>query len=327
MACVGMGPSGADGNRTHNLLDATEALSQLSYRPNWGPRMIPPWNRPGLPLGGHGPILPLPVLTLFCILIAIVSLVGGWLPLLVRPTHRRMQLAISFVGGVMAGVAVLDLLPESIEEGGAAWTMRWLLGGFLLLFLLERFLPAHCHDVVDCDHDAPPTCDHEHKLTWVGALIGLTIHSLLAGAALAAVWQAGGLAAATGVFVVILLHKPLDALTLTALMTAGGSPRPRLHLVNTLFAATVPLGVAFFMGTTAAASGPVIAAALAIAAGMFLCISLSDLLPELHFHGHDRVALTAALLLGIGAAWGLSHLHGDGTDHRSESTILPSNSP
>ena len=42
--------------------------------------------------------------------------------------------------------------------------------------------------------------------------------------------------------------------------------------------------------------------ALALSAGTFLCISLSDLLPELQFHAHDRLRLSAALLAGVGAA-------------------------
>ena len=45
--------------------------------------------------------------------------------------------------------------------------------------------------------------------------------------------------------------------------------------------------------------------ALAFAAGAFLCISLGDLLPEVHFHSHDRVKLTVMFLVGIGLAWGL----------------------
>ena len=45
-----------------------------------------------------------------------------------------------------------------------------------------------------------------------------------------------------------------------------------------------------------------IACALAFSAGTFLCISLSDLLPELQFHSHDRLKLSVALLLGLGVA-------------------------
>ncbi|MGY8757119.1 MAG: ZIP family metal transporter, partial [Phycisphaerales bacterium] len=138
------------------------------------------------------------MILLFCILIFIASLLGGAVPLLIKPTHRRMQFAMSFIGGVMAGVAILDLLPEALELGETKAVMLWLLAGFLTIFLLERFLPSHCHEVGEQEHDS---CGHEHKLTWVGAFLGLSLHSVLAGVALGAAWQAGGMPIALGVFV------------------------------------------------------------------------------------------------------------------------------
>ena len=36
--------------------------------------------------------------------------------------------------------------------------------------------------------------------------------------------------------------------------------------------------------------------------------SLADLLPEVTFHSHDRVWLTAALFLGVALAWGIGFL-------------------
>ena len=38
---------------------------------------------------------------------------------------------------------------------------------------------------------------------------------------------------------------------------------------------------------------------MAFSAGIFLCISLGDLLPEVHFHSHDRLQLSGMLLLGV----------------------------
>jgi zinc and cadmium transporter len=53
---------------------------------------------------------------------------------------------------------------------------------------------------------------------------------------------------------------------------------------------------------------------LAFSVGVFLCISLSDLLPEIEFHTHNRVGLTLALLGGVGLSYLVSllepaHLH------------------
>ena len=72
------------------------------------------------------------------------------------------------------------------------------------------------------------------------------------------------------------------------------------------FALLCPLGaLLFFFGVDifAADSGPIVAASLAFAAGAFICIALGDLLPEVHFHSHDRFKLTLAFLCGIAIAW------------------------
>jgi zinc and cadmium transporter len=45
-----------------------------------------------------------------------------------------------------------------------------------------------------------------------------------------------------------------------------------------------------------------------MAAGAFLCIAAADLLPEVQFHSHDRVLLTASLALGLTIAWGITVL-------------------
>ncbi|MDE2808424.1 MAG: hypothetical protein OXN90_08395 [Gemmatimonadota bacterium] len=49
--------------------------------------------------------------------------------------------------------------------------------------------------------------------------------------------------------------------------------------------------------------GTVIGYVLSFAAGAFLCIALSDLLPEIHFHSHDRGKLIVSLLVGISLAY------------------------
>jgi zinc and cadmium transporter len=230
---------------------------------------------------------------------------------------------MSCIGGVMAGVAVLDMLPEALEYGETKTVLLWLLGGFLTIFLLERFLPSHCHDITEEGQEHNQVCGHEHQLTWIGTYGGLTTHSVLAGIALAASWSAGGIEIAFGVFIAIILHKPFDGLTLIAMMRVAKVNKAKTHLANTLFALGVPIGVILFK-IGGDVSHPAIAAALAFSAGMFLCISLCDLLPELQFHGHDRFGLTFALILGLAIAWGISSLHSHDESHENdvESSIL-----
>jgi zinc and cadmium transporter len=65
----------------------------------------------------------------------------------------------------------------------------------------------------------------------------------------------------------------------------------------------IPAGVVLFAlgtgGARSSTSSAVTGGALAFSAGTFLCIALSDLLPELQFHSHDRLKLSVALLAGF----------------------------
>lgn len=287
---------------------------------------------------------PLAVLAVQCVLILLASLVGGWVPMLVRLTHGRVQLAVSFVAGVMLGVGVLHLLPHAAEFSPSLdRVVLFVLIGFLAMFFVERFFAFHHHDAPEVDeashaeHDhAEPSSVHvhqkrPHELSWSGAAIGLSLHSIMNGVALAAsvqaTWSAGQpYMAGIGTFLVIFLHKPFDALTLGTLMAVGGYGQLARHLVNGLFSLAIPVGAAIFLLGAGLGSGDteeLVGAALAFSAGMFICIASSDLLPELQFHQHDRVKLSVALLLGIGLAWAIGlfepHEHGHGgLHHRHE---------
>lgn len=264
----------------------------------------------------------------YCLLILLASLAGGWVPLMFRLTHRRMQLAVSLVAGVMLGVGLLHMLPHAVMAAPDALetVFTCVLAGFLVMFFTERFFCFHHHDVPHSDHQPGPVqeehdhaacCGHleaqTHRLTWGGAAVGLTLHTVIAGIALAASVEVETRGdqltalAGLGTFLVIFLHKPFDAMSISTLMTVGGWSMTARHLVNALFALMIPAGVLLFhLGLgQASAGGNLVAYALAFSAGTFLCIAMSDLLPELQFHTHDRTVLSAALLVGLSIAWAI----------------------
>jgi len=65
------------------------------------------------------------------------------------------------------------------------------------------------------------------------------------------------------------------------------------------FALTVPVGALAYHFGFSGLGNEALGAVMAFSAGVFLCISLSDLLPELHFHDHDKFSMSAFLLAGI----------------------------
>ncbi|MFO0829270.1 MAG: ZIP family metal transporter [Phycisphaerales bacterium] len=307
------------------------------------------------------------LLILYSALIVGASLAGGLAPSLLRLSHRSLQFALSFVAGVMLGVGLFHLLPHAVmirAEGqtGTPWAeghnlldpiMVWVAVGFLSLFLLERFSHFHHHEPIDAaaaesscagdDHAHGSHHGHAHAAAdakvgagrpgaygWFGALVGLGVHCLLEGVALAASVAVGvthggangGALAGVATFLVIVLHKPFDSMTLALLMRRAGSPLRTRVFANILLAVLVPAGVGlFYFGAAGDRVEQLAPIALAFSAGMFICIASSDLLPELQFHRHDRVGLSIALTIGLAFALVLgrfeasTHTHVDGHHH------------
>lgn len=275
-------------------------------------------------------------LVIYCSIIAICSALGGSIPQLIRLTHRRTQLILSFVSGVMLGVALLNLLPHSIYAlRNPSLALGVCLFGLLFMFFMVRMFHFHQHDLHvehsdeeicghSCGHEshqAGASHDNHPDFTWAGLCFGLAIHTLIDGIALATAvtsqtqdsWMPVGLA----VFLAIVLHKPLDALSITSLMAAKGWKPNFQMFVNLLFALVCPLSAFLFaigIHYFGAWREIVLGYSLAFSAGIFLCISLGDLLPEVHFHSHDRLKLSGMLLLGVVLAFliELSHEHDTG---------------
>ncbi len=281
------------------------------------------------------------LLVFYCLAVAAASLAGGMLPTWLRLSHTALQVLMSGVGGFMIGVAVLHLLPHAYGElRSIDAATGWMLVGIVAMFFLIRVFHVHQHATMeperhehvhehsavvdDCHHDhhdhhEHDACLRDNRFSWLGLGLGLAIHTLIDGLALGAAVASGsrrehwqeGLAESLAVFLAVALHKPLDALSITSTMAAGGwSPRQR-WLANLGFALMCPLGAAlFYCGVVRFENWQhtLIGASLAFSAGVFLCVSLADILPEISFHTHDRWTLSAALLIGIACAYGIGFL-------------------
>ena len=338
------------------------------------------------------------LLALYCLVIVLASTAGGHLPSLIRMTHLRTQLLISFVGGLMLGISLLHLLPHAVVTLDSPSTagIACLLGIVGMFLLLRAFHPPHAHGFVEAaipdrpaavlevreapwaadgnddygkdsggdaggDDEADParasgdvsdhvrvgaghhvghhhgevhdhrgSCGHDHTssprgLSWIGILIGLWLHTMIDGVALAAsavadAQHSGISLAGLGTFLAIALHKPLDAFAITSTMRSSGWSPMHQGIINVVFAVACPVGaLLFYFGVTQLSdSSTVLGWGLAISAGFFICISLADLLPEVSFHQHDRGKLTLSLVLGIALAFvvenlpGHSHIHSAG---------------
>ena len=289
----------------------------------------------------------------YMLLVVAGSLLGGWIPGRVKMTHARIQYIISFVAGLMLGIALLHLLPHAFligERVSVDVIVGCVLFGILAIFALLRVFHFHVHEPeslvseaeaqpsavvvahgcsspehshhTQADHDGQePVTEPGARFGWAGVLVGLTIHTLIDGLALGAAMASDlaldpkAILPGVGILAAIAMHKPLDSMSITSLMAVAGWSRQMQTVVNVTFALLCPIGAAlFFLGMTFVNSS-IVACSLAFSAGVFLCVALSDLLPEMKFHTHDRMTLSIALTVGVVLAWAMrliepAHMHG-----------------
>ena len=263
----------------------------------------------------------------YSLAILAASLLGGYLPTIVTMTHTRIQMVMSFVAGFILGVALYHLLPHGLVlipgPDAVEKAVGLMMFGIILMVLLLRIFHFHQHEFGDeagdfhHDHDHDHVHEHEHaspESRLIGVCLGLGLHTMTEGIALGTSIRVGEIhggeagLAGLGVFLAILLHKPLDAFSIIGLLQAAGHSLRTRIAVNIGFAMLCPV-VALLtfwgIGFLGHWEEEVVGYVLVLAAGAFLCISLSDLLPEIHFHSHDRVKLTVCFLMGIVLAYGL----------------------
>lgn len=268
------------------------------------------------------------LLVSYCLVIALSAYFGGCLSYFGHTTHRVAQLLVSLVAGFILGLALFHLLPHGLElippPHGALKAMLATTAGIVALVFILHVFHFHSHESLEKPIASDITHKHNHEKhategSFFGVLTGLSIHTVMEGITLGVTVELNmryygetGILPGLAVFIAIVLHKPLDAYTILFLSKRAGYGAVTRQLINIGFALLCPLVafVAYWIGIHMGEElGTLyIGYVLAFAGGVFLCISLSDLLPEIQFHHHDRVWLVLALLGGILAALGLFYV-------------------
>lgn len=204
------------------------------------------------------------------ILMSAIALVGGVTLLLSQSTVKKLLLPlVAFAAGSMIGGAFFHMIPAALAAMKVSTAFRSVALGFLIFFALEQILHwHHCHRA-DAECRKP--------LTYL-ILIGDGLHNFLGGLAIAGVFL---LDARLGVaaWVAAALHEiPQELGDFAVLVQGGWKPRNAL-LWNVLSGSTFLVG-----GLVAYAASRRIDVTwlVPLAAGNFLYIGASDLVPEVN---------------------------------------------
>lgn len=234
-------------------------------------------------------------LLIYSIVVMGVTWVGGLVPLARTWHERQLGLLSALASGVLLGAAFLHMIPEAARQI-PEWVGLAALTGLVFVFLLERVIVTHyCeHNHVGCDH---------FQVIGLTFYVGLTLHSIIDGVVLgsgALVPHLGGI-----VFVAVVAHKLPAVFSLSSILVAGGFRERRvLGLLMALSLATPAGAFAAFLGLPALQAGlDIPSTAIAVSAGTFVYIALTDLLPTVQRQAGNWGRSVAALLAGLLLMW------------------------
>ncbi|MFO7606691.1 MAG: ZIP family metal transporter [Desulfurivibrionaceae bacterium] len=219
-----------------------------------------------------------------------IAMVGSLLFFITETTFRKLLLPlVALSAGTLIGSAFLHLIPEGLEnfQGESDVFFIWLLAGFLSFFALEQIIHwHHCHQA-DAECKAP--------LGYL-ILIGDGLHNFIGGLAVAGAFLIDIRLGMTTLLAAAAHEIPQELGDFAVLIHAGWSRRAAL-LLNLLSGLTFLFGGLIAYGLSKSLD---ISFLVPLAAGNFIYIGASDLIPEVNKHKHLGENIKNFLAFAVG---------------------------
>ena len=230
------------------------------------------------------------------LLVSAISLVGIFFVTMKEQVFKKaLLLLVSFASGSLLGAAFLHLIPESLfPESLSAYNETAVIAiliGILVFFLLEKYLWRHCHE-----RECPI-----HTFAYLN-LLGDGVHNFIDGVVIAASFLAS-IPLGTATTLAVITHEIPQEIGDFGILVYGGLSKGKALSYNFLSAIIAVIGatLTYFFSSFF----PNLTLLLAFAAGGFIYIATTDLIPEMH--KETKTTKSAAqfllLLLGIVLMW------------------------
>jgi zinc and cadmium transporter len=230
------------------------------------------------------------------LIVSLISLIGLIsLSVKIEKLRKILIYVISFSAGALLGDAFIHLLPETVSKYGFGLDISlYLLLGIGLFFFLEKVIHwNHCHGNVLEDH-------HEHAFAYMN-LVGDGFHNFLDGVIIAVSYLVNP-AVGVATTIAVALHEIPQEIGDFGVLIHGGFSKSKALLLNFGTACFAFLGVIVVLLLEGSIEG-LEKILIPVAAGGFVYIAGSDLIPELHRHSQSfgkSLLQILAFLVGIG---------------------------
>lgn len=210
--------------------------------------------------------------------------------------QKILHLLIALGAGTMFSVALVHILPESLEQ--SPYSIYAFVTGFLLIYLLEEILTTHHHDHTHNDHTHEDPHEHFHHVVVV-AWIAIFVHTLFDGLGIRA-WFAINTTLGLSIFAGIAIHQIPVSLSVASMLRESDFQKKTQIILTLLFALAAPLG--FIISGKIIGDLPLVLVwlATALAGGSLLYVSNVELLPMIHAQSSRKMKYITVILFVVG---------------------------
>lgn len=225
-------------------------------------------------------------------LVGLISL--GAVALIFLHEKNLKNLLIHFVGfstGAIFGDVFIHIFPQIAKETGFTFDISlFVLGGIILGFLTEKIICwRHCH--------VPVSVNHVHTFVIMN-IVGDVVHNFIDGMIIAASYLTN-ISVGLATTMAVVFHEIPHELGNFGVLLHGGFSKQKALIYNSLTAFMAILGALMtLIFSVGLRSAPIYLTA--IAAGNFIYIAGSDLIPELHKDESIKNGLTQLIFLLLG---------------------------
>lgn len=229
------------------------------------------------------------------IIVSLISVIAA-IPLLIKKkTSQKLLVVLMSVSvGTLLGGVFIHFLPEMVDHGYSLTSALYIIAGFLIFFIIEKGI--HWHHNKKCEH----TSGHSHAYHLAPLnLIGDGIHNFLDGLVIAGSYLVSiplGIAATLS----IIFHEVPQEIADFGVLLYSGLSKGKAVLFNLFSALTAVLGAgAGLLLSSNVDFEPFI---IPFAAGSFIYIAASNLVPELHRQCKwtDTIIHIVSIIAGVG---------------------------
>jgi len=226
------------------------------------------------------------------VIVSLISLIGIFTFALGSEKLKKiLLLLVSFSAGVLLGDVFIHIIPEIDEsQGFGVNSALYILLGIGIFFVLEKIVQwRHCH--------MPITKTHVHPVAYMN-LLGDGLHNFLDGTIIAAGYIAS-IPVGIATTIAVVAHEIPQEIGDFGVLIHAGFTKKKAILFNFLSATLAIIGALIVVLIGDAIPG-IESALLPIAAGGFVYIAGSDLIPELHKEFGVKKSLLEFLFFSLG---------------------------